>query len=190
MALSLKLPLELSHRSVTESDRDFVFRMYELTGEAAGVHISPDHNVEIFAMGQGIERRTPGSFTAFFDSTTPVGIIQLADKADVLACLSARSGIDADADAPELYKAAAAREDFVYADMICVAPEYRGRGVFRQMLAYAAGFTREQGKRVLLLSVTEYNKNAVAAYEACGFVKDGPRIKVKTAGWAMRYDAA
>lgn len=57
--------------------------------------------------------------------------------------------------------------------LLAVAPEARGAGVGRALLAAAADLARARGARALRLDVFDNNECAVKAYLACGFVDCG-----------------
>ena len=61
---------------------------------------------------------------------------------------------------------------------LVVAPEYRGRGISKKLLAKAEEIARELGCCKLTLEVLEGNKVAQAAYRAYGF--DGYELNPET----------
>jgi ribosomal protein S18 acetylase RimI-like enzyme len=63
------------------------------------------------------------------------------------------------------------REDTGHVTQLCVAREYRSRGLGERMLRDTAGMLKKRGFRTLTLTVTESNTNAVALYERLGFVE-------------------
>jgi ribosomal protein S18 acetylase RimI-like enzyme len=62
------------------------------------------------------------------------------------------------------------REDVGHVTQICVASEYRGRGLGKLLIEKSAISLRNRGFHALTLTVTEQNTNAVALYRATGFV--------------------
>ena len=56
---------------------------------------------------------------------------------------------------------------------LAVHPAYQGRGVARQLLAYAQTLARQAGMRALRLDVCVGNTPAIRLYEQCGFVRAG-----------------
>lgn len=62
------------------------------------------------------------------------------------------------------------RGDVGHVTQVCVAQEYRGRGLASLLLAACAGELRGRGFHSLTLTVTEDNANAVALYQERGFV--------------------
>ncbi|MDM8163044.1 GNAT family N-acetyltransferase [Collinsella intestinalis] len=59
--------------------------------------------------------------------------------------------------------------------LLAVAPEGRGRGVARRLVAAAARAARARGARVLRLDVFDNNAPAIALYRSCGFTDLGAR---------------
>lgn len=60
---------------------------------------------------------------------------------------------------------------------IAVAPEQRGRGVARMLMAHAVAVARKKDAEVLALEVRASNSSAITLYERCGFVRSGIRRK-------------
>lgn len=61
------------------------------------------------------------------------------------------------------------REDVAHVTQLCVAKEERGKGLGRLLIEHAAANLKTQGFRVLTLTVTEKNENAVALYRRSNF---------------------
>ncbi|HEV2462371.1 MAG TPA: GNAT family N-acetyltransferase [Acidobacteriaceae bacterium] len=61
------------------------------------------------------------------------------------------------------------REDVAHVTQLCVAKEERGKGLGRLLIEHAAANLKTQGFRVLTLTVTEKNENAVALYRRSDF---------------------
>ncbi len=53
---------------------------------------------------------------------------------------------------------------------LCVAPEYRGRGMAKLLMHHCAGHLRAAGHKAITLTVTEANVQAVKLYGELGFV--------------------
>ena len=56
---------------------------------------------------------------------------------------------------------------------IYIDPDFQGRGIGRQLMAYAEAQAREQGKARMILKVFAKNEGSRRFYEACGCRKDG-----------------
>jgi ribosomal protein S18 acetylase RimI-like enzyme len=61
------------------------------------------------------------------------------------------------------------REDVGHVTQICVAPEYRGRGLGRLLMVECALSLARRGFSLLTLTVTASNRKAVSLYEWLGF---------------------
>lgn len=61
------------------------------------------------------------------------------------------------------------REDVGHVTQVCVAPEYRGRGLGKMLIQACARNLEQRGFRYLTLTVTASNRNAVGLYEKLGF---------------------
>ena len=61
------------------------------------------------------------------------------------------------------------REDVGHVTQICVAPEFRGRGLGRLLMKECAGILARRRFSLLTLTVTASNQNAVSLYEWLGF---------------------
>jgi ribosomal protein S18 acetylase RimI-like enzyme len=61
------------------------------------------------------------------------------------------------------------REDVGHVTQICVAPEYRGRGLGRLLMVECARSLARRGFSLLTLTVTASNRKAVSLYEWLGF---------------------
>lgn len=61
------------------------------------------------------------------------------------------------------------REDVGHVTQICVSPEYRGRGLGKLLIRDCARSLTRRGFRLLTLTVTASNQNAVGLYESLGF---------------------
>ena len=61
------------------------------------------------------------------------------------------------------------REDVGHVTQICVAPEYRGRGMGKALMRECARNLARRGFQLLTLTVTASNRSAVALYEQLGF---------------------
>ena len=61
------------------------------------------------------------------------------------------------------------REDVGHVTQVCVAPEYRGRGLGTVLLRSCARNLANRGFGMLTLTVTAENRNAVQLYEGLGF---------------------
>ena len=60
---------------------------------------------------------------------------------------------------------------------MCVAAEWRGRGVGGALVAAVIDLARERGLHKLILGVFPHNERAIALYRKFGFVEEGRRIK-------------
>jgi ribosomal protein S18 acetylase RimI-like enzyme len=60
---------------------------------------------------------------------------------------------------------------------MCVAHEWRGRGVGSALLATAIDWARERGLHKLSLGVWPHNTAAIALYRKFGFVEEGRKVK-------------
>jgi ribosomal-protein-alanine N-acetyltransferase len=58
---------------------------------------------------------------------------------------------------------------------VVVAPNQRGRGIARLLMAYAFDVAREQGAHVMALEVRASNTAAITLYERLGFSRCGTR---------------
>jgi ribosomal protein S18 acetylase RimI-like enzyme len=61
------------------------------------------------------------------------------------------------------------REDVGHVTQICVAPEYRGRGLGKALMRECAMNLVQRGFQLLTLTVTASNRSAVGLYEQLGF---------------------
>lgn len=61
------------------------------------------------------------------------------------------------------------REDVGHVTQICVAPEYRGKGLGKALMRECAKSLAQRGFQMLTLTVTASNRNAVGLYEQLGF---------------------
>lgn len=61
------------------------------------------------------------------------------------------------------------RDDVGHVTQVCVAPEHRGRGIASALLLSCAANLARRRFRLLTLTVTASNRNAVALYERLGF---------------------
>ena len=59
--------------------------------------------------------------------------------------------------------------DFLDIDEFCVDEACRRQGVATALMAYIRSFAKERGFRRIELNMWEFNKNALAFYEAAGF---------------------
>lgn len=65
-----------------------------------------------------------------------------------------------------------------YADIgMCVANEWRGKGVGSSLMDAAEAWAREQGVHKLSLGVFAHNDRAIALYRKHGFVEEGRRVR-------------
>lgn len=58
---------------------------------------------------------------------------------------------------------------------LAVVPEYRRRGIGRQILSDAIGCFDSSGEKKIYLEVRSHNRAAIALYESRGFVRSGVR---------------
>ena len=65
--------------------------------------------------------------------------------------------------------------DELHINTIAVRPEFRGRGIGRQLLAFVLNDARERGARRALLEVRASNAAAIALYSAFGFRTESVR---------------
>ena len=101
----------------------------------------------------------------------------LADEVDrIEAYYAERNGafwvaVDADGRLLGMFglEQVAGREDAVELRRMYVAPETRGRGVARAMLAYAEAEARARGFAVMTLSTSELQPAALALYRGAGY---------------------
>ena len=59
--------------------------------------------------------------------------------------------------------------DFLNVDEICVDEAFRGQGIAKDMLGFIREYAVKKGFRRVELCVWEFNRNALAVYEAAGF---------------------
>ncbi len=59
--------------------------------------------------------------------------------------------------------------DFLDIDEFCVDESHRREGIASAMIAFIKDFAKEQGYRRLELNMWEFNRSALAFYEAAGF---------------------
>ncbi len=59
--------------------------------------------------------------------------------------------------------------DFLDIDEFCVDADCRRQGVGRDLIGFIRSYAREQGYRRLELNMWEFNRDALACYEALGF---------------------
>ncbi len=59
--------------------------------------------------------------------------------------------------------------DYLDIDEFCVDEAYRRQGVATELMDFIRAFAREQGFRRLELNMWEFNRDALAFYEAMGF---------------------
>ena len=60
--------------------------------------------------------------------------------------------------------------DFTLMD-ICVAPEYQGKGIAKQLLSQFIEYGEQQSAETLFLEVRESNTRAIKLYESAGFIE-------------------
>jgi GNAT superfamily N-acetyltransferase len=58
---------------------------------------------------------------------------------------------------------------------VYITPEWRGRGLLRQLVDAVGGWSREAGRPRLELEVVTSNQRAITAYQRIGFVDTGRR---------------
>ncbi len=63
--------------------------------------------------------------------------------------------------------------DFAYIPHVYVSHNYRGKGVFKQMLLMVENTVRTRGFKEVRLEVHNDNKTAIRSYERTGFVRLG-----------------
>ena len=68
-------------------------------------------------------------------------------------------------------------EDEAHLINLAVHPDFRCRGLGRQILNYLCEMAVKQGLRKILLEVRESNSAARKLYESCGFLTNGLRLK-------------
>ncbi len=71
---------------------------------------------------------------------------------------------------------------------LCVAPEWRGRGIGRAILTHLLQLAREAGAKEVFLEVRPSNRRALQLYRRMGFVEVGTRRGYYPAEWG-REDA-
>jgi ribosomal protein S18 acetylase RimI-like enzyme len=69
--------------------------------------------------------------------------------------------------------------EVIYLSLIHLVPEYRSHGLGKMLHAHAMETARKQGKRLMRLSVSQSNQNAVMFYRRLGWVVVGTRPNVK-----------
>jgi len=72
--------------------------------------------------------------------------------------------------------------DWAYIRMVGVHPDYRGRGICRQLMQMVLDYARQSGEKILGLHTSEVMEDAMHVYEKMGFrkVKDlGPKFGVQ-----------
>ncbi|NNK76490.1 MAG: GNAT family N-acetyltransferase [Maribacter sp.] len=83
-------------------------------------------------------------------------------------------------------------EDSIELERIYVVQEFQGKGIGKEMLAYAKRLAAKTTKTFLWLGVWERNKGAIKFYEQNGFSKFGMHPyyvgKDKQMDWLMRFD--
>ncbi len=72
---------------------------------------------------------------------------------------------------------------------LAVAPEFRGRGLARALMAAALGVARQRGAAEAFLEVAVDNAAAIGLYRALGFSQSGLRRAYYDRGPAGRVDA-
>jgi GNAT superfamily N-acetyltransferase len=70
---------------------------------------------------------------------------------------------------------------------MCVAPEGRGRGIGRTMLAFAEAECRRRGAATLHFETSEFNREALPLYVSAGFQLDQESIIETPAGQARVF---
>ncbi|MBT8300610.1 MAG: GNAT family N-acetyltransferase, partial [Maribacter sp.] len=83
-------------------------------------------------------------------------------------------------------------EDSIELERIYVVREFQGKGIGKEMLAYAKRLAAKTTKAFLWLGVWERNKGAIKFYKQNGFSKFGMHPyyvgKDKQMDWLMRFD--
>ncbi len=73
----------------------------------------------------------------------------------------------------------------IYLEDLFVKPEYRGRGIGKQLLVYLAGLAKERGCGRFEWAVLNWNKSAIAFYESLGAVPMNEWTVYRLAGNAL-----
>jgi ribosomal protein S18 acetylase RimI-like enzyme len=94
--------------------------------------------------------RFPGC--GYFDADSS-GVLTMAGSADLVG----------------LVLCSRVRDDVGHVTQVCVAPDYRGRGLGKKLIQACAQNLEQRGFRYLTLTVTASNRNAVGLYEKLGF---------------------
>lgn len=82
------------------------------------------------------------------------------------------------------WSAQAANSEILFIHILCVSPAYRGRGIAKEMVRYAANLARAHGMKAIRLDVLYGNLPAVKAYTAMGFQYRGTvRMYYDDTGW-------
>ena len=63
----------------------------------------------------------------------------------------------------------ATADEAVVVHLLCIAPEYQGQGLGRQLVAFAVDRASVMGARAVRLDVLDGNLPAARLYESCGF---------------------
>jgi streptothricin acetyltransferase len=63
--------------------------------------------------------------------------------------------------------------EYAYVDDLIIAPQYRGRGVGKSLIAEAVRWSREKRFPGIMLETQDDNVAACKLYQACGFVLGG-----------------
>lgn len=66
-------------------------------------------------------------------------------------------------------RAAYTERIYLEIDHICVAEDYRGKSIGKNLVRYIKEFAQTQSATLIELSVTEFNKEAIEFYQAIGF---------------------
>lgn len=79
----------------------------------------------------------------------------------------------------------AADDEALIIHLLCVLPEYGGRGYAKQLLDFAKKYASETGQKALRLDAIEENFPAIGLYEGFGFKRmDTVHMYFITADWA------
>ena len=58
----------------------------------------------------------------------------------------------------------------LYIDDLCVDPSFRNQGIATKLMDFAGAYGKENGCRMLMLNVWEFNSSAISFYENYGFI--------------------
>ena len=152
MAKPVRVPPEMALRRWSESDLSAAARLIASSYEG---HLD-SHINEQYRTVSGSQRflhnivRFPGC--GYFDADASLALVERGstELAGLLLC-------------------SRVRDDVGHVTQICIAPQYRGRGLGRMLMVECARSLSKRGFTLLTLTVTASNRGAVSLYEWLGF---------------------